>query len=232
MSIKFTTYFQQAHIQNCYLCKQSSQQFICSTCEIAFPRVECKRNCGNLLNRPDIQNALGQVEFDALICPYEFRWPIDKLIKDFKFNKRDHLSQTLSKHLLNTLQQRLALFPRPDAILPVPTHWKRYWFRGFNQAHAIASPLSKSLNIPIRSDLCKRVQFSTTQVNSSGNQRRENLKSAFQAGECCGVSRIAIVDDVVTTGSTANAVIRALKTQYPHLSFEMWALAISSANLD
>lgn len=232
MSIKFTTYCNQAPIQNCYLCKQSSSQFICATCDSAFKRIKCKRNSVNLLTRPDVKKALGNSQFNALICPFEYRWPLDRLIKHLKFSRKDYVAEVLSNDLLHAIKKHYTTHEKPDAILPVPMHAKRFWYRRYNQATLLAQPLSSALNIPLRTELCKRVHFSKTQVNLSGKKRRENLRFAFEANAFCDINRIAIVDDVITTGATIDAIIDTLRRQHSHLAFDVWTLAISATNLE
>lgn len=100
-----------------------------------------------------------------------------------------------------------------DAIVPVPLHKKRLRQREFNQAVLIGEILSREGNIPLREDLIARVRMTPPQVRLSPKQRAENVKGAFKCFSGTEVKnlRILLVDDVYTTGSTANEVSRTLK---------------------
>ena len=101
---------------------------------------------------------------------------------------------------------------KPDALIPVPIHKARLAFRGFNQAELLARGLSKEFQIPVRNDLVYRVKKTTPQKELNDKERKNNLKSAFHvkpnAIEC---KTVVLVDDIYTTGSTMDALAKALK---------------------
>ena len=96
-----------------------------------------------------------------------------------------------------------------DAIVPVPLHWMRRWQRGFNQSALLAQILSRRRGIPMRNAL-RRTHSTRTQAGLSNHARRENVARAFRARGVDG-QRLLLIDDVMTTGSTAAACARALK---------------------
>jgi ComF family protein len=119
----------------------------------------------------------------------------------------------------------------PDAIVPVPLHRGRLRTRGFNQALELARPLARALRRPLLARACLRVR--ATQPQSSLNSaaaRRRNMANAFRlARPLTGLQRVAIVDDVLTTGATAQSLARLLRTA-GIAQVAVWACAGPSAD--
>ncbi|MGB5324626.1 MAG: ComF family protein [Pseudomonadales bacterium] len=99
--------------------------------------------------------------------------------------------------------------PAIDLLLPVPLHSQRLRERGYNQALEIAKPLARSLSLPLLREACTRTDASRPQQGLKRRQRVDNLRHAFRCDERVRNKRIAIIDDVMTTGSTADAVARS-----------------------
>lgn len=105
-----------------------------------------------------------------------------------------------------------------DVIVPIPLHWTRYAWRGFNQAHEIARVIEKKKNVPL-CHLLKRVKKTAFQSTLVSSLRVENLKEAFvlngvQAHEYVG-KHILLIDDLMTTGSTLRAAAKVLLALKP-----------------
>jgi len=97
---------------------------------------------------------------------------------------------------------------RVDVVVPVPIHWSRRNWRGFNQADLLAAPLPK-----VRTDLLKRIRATRPQVGLTTDDRLTNLSGAFEASpECRGLS-VLLVDDVTTSGGTARECAKTLRAQ-------------------
>ncbi|HQY22412.1 MAG TPA: hypothetical protein PK389_01455 [Gammaproteobacteria bacterium] len=99
----------------------------------------------------------------------------------------------------------------PEAIIPVPLHIDRLRKRGFNQALELLWPIHKKTKIPVVFDACVRIRKTTAQAQLDKTRRKRNLKSAFQIVKPIPFEHVAIMDDVVTTGSTVNALTQVLK---------------------
>jgi ComF family protein len=99
-----------------------------------------------------------------------------------------------------------------DAITPVPLHARRLWTRRFNQAAALGREIARRAGKPFEPALLRRIKATPSQVGLSREQRVQNMQGAFRAAPAALVQgrRIALVDDVLTSGATANAAARAL----------------------
>ena len=116
-------------------------------------------------------------------------------------------------------KMREAAYPLPDVIVPVPLHWRRQWKRGYNQAEVIARGISEGLSgdIPVLTDILRRVRYSTSQTRMSVGSKWENVSGSFvlidnrTAAERLSGRHVLLVDDVLTTGATAEACWDALR---------------------
>jgi ComF family protein len=134
-----------------------------------------------------------------------------KLVHLLKYGDRLELARGLGAMMARAGAELLA---EADVIVPVPLHRGRLWWRRFNQAMALASEVARRSGRPCEPRLLARVKRTESQVGLTRAQRRENLQGAFRVPEGerarCQGRRILLVDDVLTTGATANAASRAL----------------------
>ena len=153
-----------------------------------------------------------------LPCPSRMRMvafaytaPISTLVHWMKFEANLPAALTLGTLLAESVASADLLLP--DAILPVPLHRSRLRNRGFNQALELARPVSRRLRRPLLSRACVRIK--ATQPQSSLNsqaERRRNVAGAFRVCRpLIGLRRVAIVDDVLTTGATVRELARTLR---------------------
>lgn len=155
-----------------------------------------------------------------------YKPPLATWIHRFKFGREFWLDNALARLLLLEIitQRREKYFDLPEVIFPVPLFWQRHWQRGYNQAEMIAKPISRWLNIPLDNQSLIRIRQTRPQRELTAKERRRNLRSAFIYQPIKRYKRVAIVDDVVTTGSTLNAICVELKKQGVEEIF-VWALA-------
>lgn len=130
------------------------------------------------------------------------------LITSLKFGAQYKNARLLGLLLAGCLKQTAE---RPDCILPVPLHKARYRERGFNQAIEIARTVSKELQIPLDLTSCRRHSNTPHQTTLTAKQRRKNLKNAFSLIKPVQAKHIALLDDVMTTGSTVYELAYLLK---------------------
>lgn len=138
-----------------------------------------------------------------------YGFPIDSLVQQLKFGGRQPVARVLGDLLADTVRDRYRELTLPSALVPVPLHPARQRQRGFNQAERIASAAGATLGIPVLRDAVQRLRATPAQSGLDLRQRRRNLRNAFRVtGEL--PAHVAIVDDVVTTGSTLLALGRTL----------------------
>ena len=100
--------------------------------------------------------------------------------------------------------------PLPDILLPVPLHANRLRQRGYNQALELARPIAAELKLPLDIDSCRRMKATAEQVGLSAKSRRSNIKGAFEVKDSFEDKRVAVIDDVMTTGSTVHELSQQL----------------------
>jgi ComF family protein len=98
-----------------------------------------------------------------------------------------------------------------DLVMPVPLHWRRRWWRGYNQSAALAIGLAEILRLPCVHGRLRRVRATPFQTRQTLEGRRENVRGAFHCRGRLDGRCVLLVDDVFTTGSTASEAAGALK---------------------
>lgn len=161
--------------------------------------------------------------FDKIVAAFSFESPVGHFINQFKHRgKLDSVSL-----MVDSLTHRIDSIPgvdsTPDLITSVPLHWTTLLHRSFNQSEIIARLLAKNMRLPYRAIAGKRVRTSKQQTLSR-RERLNNLKQVFTLREDVTGKYIAVVDDVVTTGATAETLARLLKKAGAR-RVEVWALA-------
>lgn len=129
-----------------------------------------------------------------------------------KHSNGESLAETIG---LLWVDHHLAKFQalKPQIVIPVPLHYWRQWNRGYNQATALARMVAGSLNVPMQSRWLRRIRNTLPQTAQSASARRENVKDAFKLSRFAQVKgkRVLLIDDVLTTGATADAAAKALR---------------------
>ncbi|MDP9199087.1 MAG: ComF family protein [Pseudomonadota bacterium] len=159
--------------------------------------------------------------FDCAFVPYRYEFPLVELIHGLKYG-----GQIATARILGTvLGRRIAERGRPavDAIVPVPLFAQREARRGFNQAQEIAVFASAPLRLPVMTQLARRVRDTAPQAQLPAAERRDNLKDAFVL-RGTPPPRVAIVDDVLTTGATVESLAQVLRAGGCR-RIEVWAVA-------
>jgi ComF family protein len=103
---------------------------------------------------------------------------------------------------------------RPDVVVPVPLHWWRRWTRGYNQAETVARSVARKLALPCMPRCLCRVRNTPFQTRAASPQaRQDNVRGAFRARRHIDLTgkKVLLIDDVLTTGSTAGEAARTLK---------------------
>jgi ComF family protein len=200
----------------CVLCGQPSGSVcICAPCKTELPwnGYHC-RQCGLPLGsqRDKICGHCIQhtPPFTRTVCPLQYQFPADRLVQAFKFNRQLAAGRVLSHLMCEYVTDRQ--FSHPDMLIPVPLHNFRMIKRGFNQASELGVYVSKVLDIPLLTTALKRHRNTKAQSGLSRKQRRRNVRGAFYWHGLVKPDRhVALIDDVMTTGTTVTECARVLK---------------------
>ena len=149
--------------------------------------------------------------------------PVDHFIRALKFRRQLGLARLLGEQMA---QRLVSETQRPDLILPVPLHRARLRERGYNQALEIARPVARALGAPLDYFSLVRVRATAPQTGVTLTARRQNMRNAFRLRDPATVRgrHVALVDDVMTTGSTVQAAARCLR-QAGAETVEIWVVA-------
>ena len=200
----------------CLLCQAGGTRDldICDACVTTLPKIHhsCKR-CALPLSSSS-GDVCGNCQqnlpyYDAALAPFYYTFPIDRLLQRLKFHGTLSSARLLGNLMADCLLQwRVEL---PDCILPVPLHYRRLKARGFNQSLELARFIGRRLNIPLDAQSVNRIKHTRPQMELSLELRRRNIGGAFEVCQAFHWQHVAIVDDVMTTGSTVNELARTLR---------------------
>jgi ComF family protein len=160
--------------------------------------------CRQDLPRNDVD--ADDAPFTSVVTPLSYEFPVDAAIKALKFGRKLHYVPAFGELLCDVLDE---LPGDVDALLPVPLHWFRHISRGFNQSAELCKPLRRASGLPVLR-IARRTRATPYQSGLNADQRRRNLEDAFSITSSLGSRHIVIVDDVITTGTTARALANVL----------------------
>jgi ComF family protein len=173
----------------------------CSRCALPLPPEHQAGNvCGECQRRPP--------PFDRCHAAFRYEDPVPMLVSAAKFRSRLNIARLLGVCLLRSLRERGEALP--TLIIPVPLHPRRLRERGYNQALELARPVSQGLGLPLDTKSCIRVQSTAPQAGLEKKARRRNVRGAFRAVRPPSARHVALIDDVVTTGSTVSELTKVL----------------------
>jgi ComF family protein len=197
--------------QDCTVCGQDcGDRLLCAACEAdlpllvgplcpvcALPSAEGFR-CGACQASPP--------HFDATLAAFRYAFPVEHIVHGLKYRHR----LPLAGWLAGALAARIGV-AAVDCVMPLPPSARRMKERGFNQAQEIARPLACRFGLPLLAEACARVRDGAPQASLPWKERQANIRHAFECRVDLTGKRVAVVDDVMTTGATLNEFARALK---------------------
>jgi ComF family protein len=200
----------------CGICRSWGRSRLCAAClsRFAVPRPRCQRCalvvpqgqpvCGACLREPP--------PFERAVTAFDYTHPWDGLIAHFKFHEALDLAPAFATQLVEAV--RASGVPPPAFVLPVPLSAQRLRERGHNQAWEIARRVGRTLGLKSDARLLLRLRDTPHQLALPPQQRTANVRDAFaieprRRAELQGAD-VAVVDDVMTTGSTVAEISRVL----------------------
>lgn len=216
----------------CWLCQQPlniTRHGFCSLCIKHLPVIPCccprcglpsgsaTRPCGRCLLRPPL--------WQSLIFAGVYQPPLNTLLLRFKFSATPELAEPLARLLLLRWLERWreGSVVRPQMLLSIPLHLRRYQHRGYNQADLLARPLARWLGCDYLPGALQRDRATPPQQQLSEPERKRNLRRAFTCRSALEGKHIALIDDVVTTGSTISEVSKLLNKNNI-ASLQIWCI--------
>lgn len=204
--------FRQAIPGNCLLCGAGSARSpVCAGCLADLPwhsQPHCPQCatptpngqvCGTCLKHPPA--------FDRTIAALAYTFPLDRLIPRLKY----HSQLAIAPMLGDALAQAVADAPRPDCLIAMPLHGRRIRERGFNHAIEIARVIARQFALPLDTRSCQRIRDTPPQMGLKHDARRRNVRGAFACSGTVEGKHIALVDDVMTTGTSLDELAATLK---------------------
>jgi ComF family protein len=194
----------------CLLCGEQSRDVLCDGCAAdlpllagplcpicATPLAAPAPACGSCLKTPPA--------FDATFAPLRYAFPVDRLIQHLKYAHRLACVDVFAGCMLD------GTHPSGTLILPVPLSPLHLRERGFNQALEIARPLARTLGLPLDATSLLRTRETLPQSRLPWRARKGNVHHAFESRRDFSGQTIIVIDDVMTTGATLDAVAHTLK---------------------
>lgn len=198
--------------QQCLLCGDGSKHSpLCQECLNDLPRLSIAscpvcalptfngEICGHCLRNPPA--------FDATIAAFNYAFPIDALLKALKY--RGELS--VAKIAADAITDSLPTGYAPDLIVPMPLHPQRLRERGFNQVVEISRRIAQRIQCELSLDTAIRTRHGEPQASLPLNKRAKNVKGAFAMNRDIEGKRIAVTDDIMTSGASLNELAKTLK---------------------
>ena len=163
--------------------------------------------------------------WQGTITAADYLPPLSRLLHQYKFSSQTALAAMLSRLiLLNYLRyRRHYLWQKPDIVVAVPLHPKRYQQRGFNQSDLLARPLARWLACQYWPNAIRCTKLTATQHTLDKASRQRNLSQVYDVTTALSGKHVALVDDVLTTGATAREIVRLLQQQQA-ASVQVWCL--------
>ena len=191
--------------QRCELCAApSNDELLCSACLRSLPRLgpACPicalpnprgEVCGRCVAAPPL--------FAATVAAFAYAFPVDRLMHAFKYHGRLALAEWAAGSILDE-RDRSGAASRPHRLVALPLSRERQRERGYNQAYEIARVLSRRLRVPLLRDGIRRDRASPPQAALPWDERAKNVRGAFACELDLSGMRVAVVDDVMTTGAS------------------------------
>lgn len=221
--------------KHCLFClqKTSDNKDICEACFDAIAiNQSCCRRCASPIEQLEIQQKLlcghclsHRHNFDQVISPFLYSKEIRYLITSLKYQKKIHFAKILAELFIQQTKNNSS-FTLPQVIIPMPMHVKRLRDRGFNQALELSRYFSSYFALDLDYTSITRSRYTDLQAGLVASERQKNVANAFSLKKPLNYQHIAIIDDVMTTGSSADEVARLIRNkQNKGIKIDIWTIA-------
>lgn len=213
----------------------------CIICESELARTEpimCAK-CESTLHYTDFKNYTEPTPLDqlfwgrvSLTCTYALLYykktnSSQALLKALKYQRRSEVGTVFGRKIGAQLLT-MDLFNTVDALIPVPIHAKKLAIRGYNQSEVLANGISEIMNVRVEHEFLIRNEHSKSQTTLSRFNRWDNVDGKFSIIQSTTLKHIALVDDVITTGSTLESIILSIQKKFPDIQISVISLAVTN----
>jgi len=207
-------------------------KYFCNSCISAIQPIQLFETICPMCGRPAMAGLTHpkcktKTSLDGLVSFFHYQGVIKQAIKSIKYRYVTDIAHELI--LLSVFNNRTIQQWNNCIVIPIPLHSSRLKYRGFNQAEKLGEQLCSILNIPLRTDILKRIRKTTPQVDMRNRVNRlQNMKRVFSCNnttsqQWCNKT-IILFDDVWTTGATLHSACNELKKSGAH---EVWGMTIA-----
>ena len=194
-------------IERCGLCGGLSRSGFCEPCEQELPRVRAPCAVCGVPDHPLSADHGPGWYLAGVIAPFQHAFPIRELIHRLKYRGHRYLGRCLGAQLARDVS---AAHRNAEVVMPIPLHRRRLIERGYNQSFELARTIAAAWSLPLWTSGIRRQRATLPQTGLTLTARRANVRSAFQVTSRVAGRRVLLVDDVITTGATANALAAGL----------------------
>lgn len=223
----------RSRVSQCHCCLQDADGPVCSLCLAQIEKfcdLYVPTRCRFLNQQPNFIRHLPKLSHFNTVSIGPHIGLLQHLINDFKYRRKSLLVSPLAEILQNQIAMAYSEQSLPELLVPVPMHPFKRFTRGFNQTELLSNRLARGLAIPENHNIVSRTKYRGSQAGQSGPQRRKLNANTFkvkQQGALKALNHMALVDDVITTGSTLTAIIKPLLQVNPDIRIDLWSLSVS-----
>lgn len=218
---------------DCLLCHGATSEAsrICRGCTLDLPwNLNACRRCaeplGSHTGNTHTCGACMALEpaFDRCLTAFTFAFPIRHAIHQFKYSQQRYWAKPLSCCLYTVIEQDTKPDQHPDVLMPVPMDSEKKRQRGIHHSEVLARQLAQLLSLPVDNKTLQKIRSTSSQSRLSKGERQRNLRGSFRVRTKPPYRHVAIVDDVITTGATAETLAILLK-QHGVEDVSIWCIA-------
>lgn len=214
----------------CLFCKTelvSHEKHICGLCEM-----ELKRTYFEGFQESTSLDKLfwGRVKLEKTFALYYFNFstPIREILHHLKYEHKESLGIDMGKKT-GVILKKNGFFSDIDGLIPVPIHHKKEFVRGYNQSELLARGIGYEMGVSVIKNRVSKRKHTVSQTKKSNQERWENVSSVFKSQDLSAFQHIALVDDVITTGSTIESLANELLKANEHLKISVISLAFAQS---